>query len=324
MKLKIIHLAVISALLLTAYYFLKIPKTHNPRHTETKIHTTTKTSDKTPKDYKKSAHITTPQPALPPQPHSEPQQSLPLMPLKQQVPEPQPIVEDKPSPPKTIDYEIQSDGLVVVFGDIVLGVPKSEKMAAHGVVAPPALKLWDTVEIPYHIQPSVKNPERIKEALDNFNSTPIIFVPYQQQTDALVFEPGAENCKSYLGKTGGLQPIWISENCDPPEIIHEIMHALGFIHEQSRTDRDLYIEILFDNIDDKYKSQFTMVPEALMSPLIGTPFDYQSVMIYHPTAFAKQNGMKTLRSKNTNEILPSNGLSKQDVERLIKVYGSKR
>ena len=59
------------------------------------------------------------------------------------------------------------------------------------------------------------------------------------------------SCWSYLGMLGGEQRISIGRGCEYKGIIqHEIFHALGRVHEQSRPDRDQYVTINFHNVEE--------------------------------------------------------------------------
>lgn len=50
---------------------------------------------------------------------------------------------------------------------------------------------------------------------------------------------------------GGQQTINIGEGCEHKGTIqHEIFHALGRVHEQSRPDRDGYVIINYNNIKE--------------------------------------------------------------------------
>ena len=67
--------------------------------------------------------------------------------------------------------------------------------------------------------------------------------------------PSFNSCFSSVGRSfwiPGPQTISLTSGCTGSigTIQHELLHSLGFWHEQSRIDRDNYVEILWENIAD--------------------------------------------------------------------------
>ena len=90
----------------------------------------------------------------------------------------------------------------------------------------------------------------------------------------------------------------------------------GFEHEQARNDRDDYVTINWDNIEDDYESQFEKCKRCDNQ---GTPYDYKSVMHYGTHGFSK-NGRPTITTKNNEKIGQRNGFSYYDLVELNKAY----
>lgn len=239
------------------------------------------------------------------------------------VAQPPPLSGERPKPPpNAIPFEL-IDGLVIAYGDQLLGRPTHENFPATGFIEAPKVASWPGGEIPYSFDPRFRNPERVQRVLEYFNTTtPIRFVPLTNQKDSIVFAPGdVPLCLSYVGRIGGHQPVYLDDRCFEKEITHELMHVLGFVHEQSRPDRDQFVRVVWDKIQPNKQSQYEIVPDNLAKPFRGRPFDYQSVMIYDPTDFAKVRGDVTLESISGAKIEPAaNGLSPEDLSRLNLLY----
>ena len=62
-------------------------------------------------------------------------------------------------------------------------------------------------------------------------------------------------------------------------IVHELMHALGFWHEQSRPDRDNYVDIHREYIAKKYHFDFDIVSHHHPA-VMNSPYDICSIMHY--------------------------------------------
>lgn len=147
----------------------------------------------------------------------------------------------------------------------------------------------------------------------------IRFKPRKYAKDYLRIFSG-KYCKSHLGRTGGGQPLSLNWRVcfEKGIIIHELLHALGYIHMHNRPDRDKYVKILWKNIAPMWFSEFDKVNPSNFNHL-GTAYDYQSIMHYGATAFTKNGGV-TILTKNGESIGQRFGLSKGDIRRINNKY----
>ncbi|MEQ2204537.1 hypothetical protein XENOCAPTIV_014829 [Xenoophorus captivus] len=130
-------------------------------------------------------------------------------------------------------------------------------------------------------------------------------------------------CWSYVGRvfTNG-QDLSIGAGCDYLAIVeHELLHALGFNHEQSRYDRDDYVQIVFANIITGKEHNFRKVTID-ESTTHGVPYDYMSVMHYGKDAFSNRNGSTiiTLDPKFQDLIGQRLEMSPSDAQELNLLY----
>ena len=71
-------------------------------------------------------------------------------------------------------------------------------------------------------------------------------------------------------------------------ILHEIGHTIGLFHEQTRPDRDQYVTILWDEVQENEHDQFEIRTEQEVDTR-GVSYDYQSIMHYGKSVSPKQH-----------------------------------
>ncbi|XP_062410576.1 astacin-like metalloendopeptidase [Sardina pilchardus] len=174
-----------------------------------------------------------------------------------------------------------------------------------------------TVSVPYIIAPDLASrTDDILEAMNMIsNKSCVTFHQRENEIHYLSFK-SHRGCASYVGFIGGEQYIYVGRYCTVGNICHELLHALGFHHEHSRTDRDDHIEIKFENVIIGKERNFRRVD----GDQLDLPYDLDSILHYGRWFFSS-NGKATVVSKRDDvEIGQRTHLSELDVRRLQKLY----
>jgi hypothetical protein len=221
---------------------------------------------------------------------------------------------------ETVNYTV-ANNLPVYQGDIILNF-SSVSQAGLGI-APRQEYLWPNNLVPYEIEANLAAKNRISEAIAHWEAnTEIRFVERTRENASqypnYVRFVTAQGCASYVGMQGGMQRIFLSPQCSTGNTIHEIGHALGLWHEQSRNDRDEFVEVRFQNIVRGYEHNFDIRSDD--GEDLGD-YDYGSIMHYPRWAFSK-NGEDTIVPYNGAEIGQRDALSPGDIGAIGIMYDS--
>ncbi|XP_061750301.1 high choriolytic enzyme 1-like isoform X1 [Nerophis ophidion] len=177
------------------------------------------------------------------------------------------------------------------------------------------------VFVPFVIASHYSSRERsiILRGLTSFDSVSCIrFVPRTNQRDYLTIQSN-NGCYSYVGRRGNSQTLSLDrQGCLYHSTVqHELLHALGFNHEQCRSDRDRHIRVLWENIQPGWEYAFDKMNTLNMN----TPYDYKSVMQYHRYAFSGNNKPTMMPIPNANvNFGDATQMSSNDVRRVNTLY----
>ncbi|MGW5452590.1 M12 family metallopeptidase [Nocardia sp. NPDC003979] len=178
------------------------------------------------------------------------------------------------------------DELAVFEGDIVLGTLAEidDRRRLEGIVVTGEFFRWPGAVVPFEIDPGLPAPHRVHDAVAQWHErTRIRFVPRTaQHPDFVRFVPSTAS-RSAVGRQGGPQTIELADSAPVGTVVHEMAHALGLWHEQSRQDRDAFVEVRLAHVDPAHRHNFAQ--HITDGDDVGG-YDFGSIMHYPPTAFS--------------------------------------
>ncbi|XP_061467299.1 meprin A subunit beta [Rhineura floridana] len=210
-------------------------------------------------------------------------------------------------------------GLNLFEGDIRLDNGRPERNSIIG-----SQYRWPHT-IPYVLEDSLEMNAKglILNAFEQYRlKTCIDFKPWEGEAHYISVIKGSGCWSSVGNREKGRQELSIGANCDRIGTIeHEFLHALGFWHEQSRSDRDDYVTIMRDRIQAGKEGNFNKYDDKT-SDFLNVPYDYNSVMHYSKTAF--MNGTEPTIVTNIPAFIDVIGqrmdFSEYDIRKLNKLY----
>ncbi|XP_017038532.1 seminal metalloprotease 1-like [Drosophila kikkawai] len=205
--------------------------------------------------------------------------------------------------------------------DVVLG--------RNGLLPP--TRRWPNAKVPYRISEEfdplqVAHIELAMKIIER--SSCIRFVRAAKDAeDYLHVITSTDGCSSQVGYEPGVRilrliPADLDVRCFRLGTLqHELLHTLGFRHQQCSPDRDEYVRILEENIIDG-KEKFFLKYDSSELENFDQPYDYASILHYGPKAFPA-NGKPTIEAlspEGQSQLGQRLIMTEMDINRLNIMY----
>ncbi|XP_069136266.1 meprin A subunit beta-like [Argopecten irradians] len=222
-----------------------------------------------------------------------------------------------------------------VLASICIGVESAIQPQVRNVIND-KYKLWEHETVVYQISTLIDDSQHavieqaMKEIQNDVKTDEGYCVSFEKKEGAFrdrsdflfITEATDGMCKtSNVGMVGGRQKLYLTDDCMyKREIMSLLLVTLGLYHEHQRPDRDQYIEVHMDNVQDVARSHFEKIPSS-DTDLLGYPYDFDSITHYSPYAFAKDPRLPTITA-NVSDVSFGNKrmLSYHDVLKLQTLY----
>lgn len=212
----------------------------------------------------------------------------------------------------------------IVRGDIILTPEQDEYYFGKGRTGLLQTNYrWEGNVVYYAFTDQNEDQKRVvREALADMEQKLCLrFVERTNEPNYIYITRNEPGCWSYVGRIGGAQQMNLDlEGCYQQVVVqHEFIHALGFFHMQSASDRDNYLIIHWDNIIPGYEHNFDKVNEQ-STYQFGEPYDYFSIMHYPGDAFSR-NGYATMEARDPDVRLDYRwDMTETDISRIRNMY----
>ena len=212
-------------------------------------------------------------------------------------------------------------GHAFVEGDVDLGAVRDA-----GIAVGDAGSFWPKVggvaQVPYVV---TQGNDAVAPAIAQYNAQlagVIQFVARGTEADYVDFDLDPDDFsgsgESAVGRVGGRQAIGGSILANQATLLHEMGHATGLWHEQSRRDRDAFVTIAQANVIKTLAPNFDVQASDVQA--FGL-YDRQSIMHYIPFTFSK-NGEPTIETVPPGIRLSDLGaLSAGDLDAIRRLVG---